>query len=268
LNSDSFFYIGKTHRVCEDYAFAGVNEYGNHIAMVSDGCSSSLDTDFGSRILVREFLSGFNSIEVNNIVEMDDKTIENLIKSHLFKSRYIANELGLDGSSLDATLLCAVANETKVKVITTGDGVVIAKYKNGDICVWDIEYESNAPLYANYLTEESRYEGLRNKFGIKRQVNIYKISDKGMDQFCFANEENIFCIDLKTEQLDYVAVSSDGIKTFEKFDLISTVMNFTSFKSTKGVFVERRLKRFLKECTKNSIQHMDDVSLAAISFGE
>ncbi len=51
MSSDSFFTIGKSHDICEDYACNGV--FNDEIAyvIVCDGCSSSTHTDFGSRIL-------------------------------------------------------------------------------------------------------------------------------------------------------------------------------------------------------------------------
>ena len=61
--ADAHFSIGKTHRVCEDYARAGLLPDGRAFAIVSDGCSSSPDTDFGSRLMTiaaqeRMMLSG------------------------------------------------------------------------------------------------------------------------------------------------------------------------------------------------------------------
>ena len=44
--SDSYFKIGKTHLICQDYALHSEG----HISL-SDGCSSSPNTDIGSRLL-------------------------------------------------------------------------------------------------------------------------------------------------------------------------------------------------------------------------
>jgi len=46
--ADHHFCIGKTHKVCEDYATSGITEDGVTYAIASDGCSSSKDTDFGA----------------------------------------------------------------------------------------------------------------------------------------------------------------------------------------------------------------------------
>lgn len=53
LTPDAFFTIGKTHTVCQDYAHAGfIPGTDQAYAIVSDGCSGSPDTDFGSRFMV------------------------------------------------------------------------------------------------------------------------------------------------------------------------------------------------------------------------
>src|SRR5215203_2249321 len=47
MNTDCFFNIGATHSVCQDYVVA------SPYLILSDGCSSSPDTDIGARLLVK-----------------------------------------------------------------------------------------------------------------------------------------------------------------------------------------------------------------------
>src|SRR5215471_7910586 len=51
MNTDFYLERGKDHAICEDFAATGMVD-GSGFAMVSDGCSSSKEVDFGSRILV------------------------------------------------------------------------------------------------------------------------------------------------------------------------------------------------------------------------
>ena len=59
MNADSVFNIGATHAVCQDYVIArsGETTFGSPNAgpyiILSDGCSSSPDTDMGARLLVK-----------------------------------------------------------------------------------------------------------------------------------------------------------------------------------------------------------------------
>ena len=50
--TDHLFWAGDSHKVNQDYCLSG-SKSGLHYAIVSDGCSSSPDTDFGSRILAK-----------------------------------------------------------------------------------------------------------------------------------------------------------------------------------------------------------------------
>jgi len=50
MNADSYFEIGSTHLVCQDYALSGLYKdmcYG----IVSDGCSSAENSEIGAQIL-------------------------------------------------------------------------------------------------------------------------------------------------------------------------------------------------------------------------
>jgi len=71
---DSFFFIGDSHEICEDYAVSGIhhlNEAETNIVpygIVGDGCSAAKNVDFGSRFLVKaaenniqHFFSNFDS---------------------------------------------------------------------------------------------------------------------------------------------------------------------------------------------------------------
>ena len=52
MNKDSFFKIGSTHNICQDYAISGRDEhYKVDYAIISDGCSGAEDTDIGSRLV-------------------------------------------------------------------------------------------------------------------------------------------------------------------------------------------------------------------------
>ena len=50
--SDSYFEIGNTHMVCQDYALNGSSPDNRlHYSIVSDGCSSSKHSEIGAQIL-------------------------------------------------------------------------------------------------------------------------------------------------------------------------------------------------------------------------
>ena len=50
MNSDSYFEIGNTHQICQDYALSG-NYKDMYYSVVSDGCSSAEHSEIGAQIL-------------------------------------------------------------------------------------------------------------------------------------------------------------------------------------------------------------------------
>ena len=107
MNADHHFWMGKTHNVCEDYAMSGTSG-GVSYAIVSDGCSSSPDTDFGARILARAALK--HIYQAWSLEKYSDSVINT--------ARSGALSLGLPQRALDATLLVAVEWEKKVHVMS------------------------------------------------------------------------------------------------------------------------------------------------------
>ena len=68
MNTDCAFYIGTTHEVCQDYALTG--EYSVAIA---DGCSGSVLSDFGSRVLS---VTAMNKIaELKTLHDIDENEL-------------------------------------------------------------------------------------------------------------------------------------------------------------------------------------------------
>ena len=87
MHADSFFAIGSTHKINQDYAWGGMpnthwSEYSmsapRAIAIVSDGCSSSKDTDFGSRLLAQSAKDNQPNSYFN------DRTNKNLINQNKY----------------------------------------------------------------------------------------------------------------------------------------------------------------------------------------
>src|SRR6478609_9515831 len=109
-NSDSYFEIGAGHTTCEDYAFHGsfrVDTKPFYFAVVSDGCSASKDSDFGSRFLARNFPEAaklaIESLGANYAV--DEKVIVNTVRHFLFEKMKLGMNVPLDKPAFDATLV-------------------------------------------------------------------------------------------------------------------------------------------------------------------
>ena len=157
LHTNSYFALGKTHTVCQDYANNFTSEHGAMILAVSDGCSSSPDTDFGARFIVQAAMTEPN-MNPKEIVAVANKA---------------SNFLCLPASCLDATLLVARAlpegrtpeHPYGVAVETTiwGDGVLFVRFKDGKTQLIDVEFEQNTPAYLSYWLDPNMLERVQSR---------------------------------------------------------------------------------------------------------
>ena len=283
FNIDSYIEIGKTHEMCEDYATHGTLG-GVPYIIVSDGCSSSENTDVGSRLLTYACRNALSEVINHNLLEdLDVTTLRNHLKEQiLFNLRLSLKALSLHSSVADATLLFAFVWEGKVFYFMYGDGHIILNWKDGQPReVVKISYADNAPPYLSYNLDIRRKEGYREQFG-KGMVNeTFKWYDEpgpiSVNEFLSIYDGCISGV-IDTDNLQSITLSSDGIESY-MFGKDSTVPSgdrfnatlehiwqseYTNYKSTGGEFVKRRMKRIKLNNEKNHIEHYDDVSCATI----
>ncbi len=294
MKLDSAFQIGKTHDICEDYALVSNDESPLPFAIVSDGCSSSKQTDTGARILT------FSAIEQIGQLHQESQTIYSFNQEIcISKARDIAKSLNISNSSLDATLLIATVREGSVDVRMSGDGYAAIGLKDGSICLINAEYPRGYPFYMNYLPKYSNnFQYWQDNYNVK-EVHMSIIKDGkvikedskilsggmvfALEEYpimveTYWDESTFFSIDFWAAE--WVVLMSDGIGSFYQTkdagtsltnvaidyrEVISEVLNFKNF---NGKFMQRRLNRFLKFCAKNNWHHADDISFGTIYFGD
>lgn len=266
MHTDSHFWIGNDHKVCQDYSLAGEFE-GKPYAIISDGCSDVKDSDFGARILARaaaDSLPWFDTQDYGKI------TIE-LAQQH-------QRTLWLDSDVLFATLAVASVIDNRVVTKVYGDGYIAFKTEH-QITLYEISYPSNAPYYLNYLVNEN-YRNSYISYGLNRIVTKYEIDIESshiiLKEEIYDQLEGPFVIERPIDSCFVVAVMSDGIGTFNILEQNSTskqyipvniedvIINLLAFKQYNGEFVYRRAQRFLEDCAKKNLGHDDDISIGAI----
>ena len=267
MNADHSFYIGNTHNVCEDYALSGVVENGA-FAIVCDGCSSSPEVDFGARALA---LSAKRTLAIGGTEMISDLfgkiTIDNL--------RHITDHFPLHPHSLDATLLVTWIKNKEFTVNMYGDGVFFHQTTKS-IRIIHVEFESNTPAYLSYYLDKLRRKEYDDTVvGDKKitDITIFR-EDGGEPRNMIEVEDYVKAFEPVTfkglvEDGDTVGVCSDGINSFKRSDgsdinWQNQIREFIDFKSTAGVFVQRRLGFLKRQWTKNLTTHYDDISLATI----
>jgi len=263
MQADSYFFIGKTHTVCEDYA-----THNNNAAIVCDGCSSSVNTDFGSRILARLF--------INNSLDIYDN---NYLTNYINEAGLIADKLGLNNTCLDSTVLYLKDNREYIDVLMIGDGTLAIIRDDGTINITDISFKSAAPRYLNYFNDPEREEKYTAQFGNERTIQYFDLPC--VDFRCERNNDWFYKRSIKKTGNKAVLVMSDGIQSFsrqivtdtgkmqEPVSYVEVMKELLDFKGFGGRFIERRVSWFQnKNMCKNNWVNNDDFSIAGIYFKE
>ena len=229
MNTDATINIGSTHSVCQDYAIAR-----RGYVVLSDGCSSSPDTDIGARLLVKALDQRISTAT----------DIEALHKEAARIALGWAKMLGLPAQSVDATLLSAHVAGDDLVIACSGDGVIILESPSGALDVYTISSPSGYPFYPSYVHQPERLaELVANNRCTKQIKHGERITTSDALTIAFK---------LNVADYKYAAIASDGLNSFfhtqhatngkrlEPLSVSDVLREFWSFKNSHGAFVERR----------------------------
>jgi hypothetical protein len=262
-HADGYFAIGKSHKVCQDYVRFGTLPNGRAYTIVSDGCSSSKDTDIGARLLVLTT----EAFIVENLVGYDGLNFGAIIT----QARIHSDRLGLDRTCLDATLMIAVETENDILVYKMGDGVIATRWRGGSLSYWYNEFTSGAPYYPNYLCDQPRHESYMANAD---QPIVYTtgFADRSTKMpLPLEHYINNICVPIvmSKDVIDLVVLMTDGALSFrndlESVAVSNIVRQIVDVKVPTGEFMVRRAKRFLGNyCKDKGWHHDDDFGVGAI----
>ena len=270
MHSDVVFITGSQHKICQDYARANRN-IDNPYVIISDGCSSAPNTDFGSRLLVNS---------ADSVLSLDNSNAESVLETIAIKSFLYTKILELHPDSLCATLIYLKIEGNAYKSVMCGDGVIAGKRHNGSFFLKEYAFDSNAPYYLRYSETESMKKDFSEKCGLDMTVTTWDIDDNNMETTIKKTQFDLdhpYQIDVfPIEEYEFAAIFSDGLSSFRKWDSAETYkqqipidvpnvfMPLLSFKSWSGDFVHRRVNRALKELKNEGSMHLDDLSIGVI----
>ncbi len=278
-NVDSYFELGNNHNICEDYALHGIVSDVPYI-IISDGCSSSKDTDIGARIIAHSIKNVLIEILNKNLLKEIDTYVQlrlYLKEQILFNVKSALKSLCLPNTVADATAMLAFIWDEHLYYFIFGDGHIIIKHDNGNI-KHDISYSENAPPYISYDLDISRKLAYIEKYG---NTNMNHVITENNDTnttraICTTLDDWIFDKDacyfrkMPINDIKSITLSSDGIESYQSTGNSNEINNinwheeYTNYKSTAGEFVKRRMKRIKLNNKNMSIEHFDDVSCATI----
>jgi hypothetical protein len=262
INSDNIFLIGKTHKICEDYS-AIFEISGIPCLVISDGCSSSKNTDIGSRILTwsakESLLSMFTARQINDAYDtIGERTIR--------LARMTAQNLGVNKDSLDATLLVAYVKDGKIIICIYGDGIVFLEETSGIKTCDIIQFDNNTPYYLSYWDDPLR----KKSFEIQCLFRSMKHLNKNLidPQISISNPATPITYSLDVVKYKNIILSTDGVHSFISVNagteniFESEWLKIFDFKNYKGEFIKRRISKAVSEFSKAGISHSDDIGIA------
>jgi hypothetical protein len=182
--------------------------------------------------------------------------------------------MGIAPNCLDATAMLAFPYHGIMHVYTYGDGYIITKNQEGILNYRQLSYEHNMPYYLSYWMDQARREAyLEKNRGGKAVLTIREYDDTG-ESISQVNYDTPAIFSFEAETCTLLTLASDGAKSFfriheqEGIPVKDVLEQFVAYKTTKGAFVKRRVKRLLKEYAKQDIYPTDDVAVATLLINQ
>lgn len=257
MNADCAFWIGSTHRVCQDYAIAAHTDDTTY-ALLADGCSGSPDTDIGARLLAKS---------AEHLLPTSEGAIE--------AAADCADRLGAAPTCLDATLLTITAADSRFDARCWGDGVVALGRRDGTVEVCVVAFAASYPRYLSYTLDADRLQRWHEQPANEKTVSRWVLGETPLAEPETSEQEcELFTGDVS--DCRFVAVLSDGVQSFTQSVTTDTsrttqtvpvgdvLQLLLAFKGGQGQFVQRRVRAFQRECAARGWTHADDVSLAVV----
>lgn len=263
LKIDTFSEIGGQHKICQDYCVS--SEVPFPFIVLADGCSSSKNTDMGSRILchlAKQYLT-YNK-EFLDYIQTDhlgDWVINN--------AELTARQLGVADTSLDSTLIAVYPVLSFLGIVFYGDGLVILEDISGNIETFSIHYKPNAPYYLSYKMNPRRrleYHSMKVTKTIVHNIHGVETTEEMAYDIPFT-----LSINTETSNYKKIMVCTDGIESFlkgneipDKETLNRIFKECLNFKTISGEFLKRRMSRVLKDLKSEGWDHYDDLTAGTI----
>jgi hypothetical protein len=269
LKHDHYYRIGATHLYCEDYVTQG--DHPTPFIVLSDGCSSSVDTDLGARILtntVKKIIERYLPVYYeNDTLEWsllpDYKAFGQMV---IMEAQSVADLLNLDSSALDATLLVAFHSNGVVHVYVYGDGYILLKDRAGQCGYIEIEFTDNTPYYLSYWRDKKLFHAYQDQVG---GADTLRISDSMQHVSSLSPFNQPLSFSFPLEQYQAIAIASDGVSQLydsqkeSRLPVQQVAETLLDFKGNEGDFVKRRMARVLQTYGEAQIFPLDDLSLGA-----
>lgn len=279
IYADEYYHIGSVHRAkgspCQDHALSYVDEK-MAFGSISDGCSQGENTDVGARVINYATLQALKNCALDknsNVIQI----VECVQSERLKILERVQQMLGLKNADLLATNLCASIFAQKAFVHVAGDGVVAVVDIEGNMEVRRFLWEDNAPHYPFYdLRQQDQFVAFHGNdlLASRLREERWCIGENGSKKFLSSNSYSLIrgmqgiTLDLSADwqngTLAFISVFSDGVEQVDNIEWLEAVRECLAYKNTNGLFVKRRMMRFIKESAKIYKGPLDDISCATL----
>ena len=275
-STDSYFHIGASHllggKPCQDYALDS-NQDGLALAIVADGCSTGGMTDVGARLLAHSVKSAIKSIVPIYSPEINYRDTTILRDIHVNSAM---RNLGLSVRDMQSTCSYVAVHDGKWLCQIYGDGIIVEKYTDGIVFMTQVQWDKNLPYYpiytGNVLEEfkmahdkETPFTWETWVFDPESDAEKYLTEDAGLGVER-AIREGYRLSHGSDDELESIAVFTDGVAQIEGIDWKDVVMSLMSFKTTEGSFLKRRMISELKKLAKAGHKNIDDIAGAVVRY--
>ena len=219
MNTNTYYEIGSSHKVCEDYALSGIYKDMAY-AIISDGCSASDDTDIGARLLSTIAKGVIKYLRDRNLIGTKD--FNSIFRELVVrKCLEVKQSLGIPIEAFDATLLISTVYQDKIISLGWGDGYFIFVTKDNVKIIYDIHYSMGAPYYLSYEMSPSKKQAYMDTYGntILTIKNSIIATNGSVTETTTTPTGGLYSESLYKEahapSINFVILSSDGIGTYQ-----------------------------------------------------
>jgi hypothetical protein len=184
----------------------------------------------------------------------------------------VVDQLGVNRSALDATLLLGYLHEGFFHFHCYGDGVLIFKYKHGTSFI-QLSYAQNAPYYLTVHSDEkikSQWKEVYPDNGLSIRTYQFNSESDEIEQSGTLYHRGF----ISTLNLEHVMFTSDGIGSFchvadgAMIPAQDVIRQMFDIKVKNGEYIKRRMKKMLEGFARDGIYPLDDVSVSSMIFEE
>lgn len=286
LSADHHFSIGHEHvgngKPCQDHALS-MYENGMACTVISDGCSAGGETDMGARVLTFGSVAAIRAYHArHDSIDFSSDTGEHGVVTEVGAQQRIVlgtvrQALGLARDDMLATCGYAFATGEGGVIHLAGDGVIAVKSRDGSVSMFRYDW-GKAPFYPQYR-EESCGAGYMREHGDQAASALsedhWSFDPVSGEFVCCGTAAHSVSDGMQgitksigkaalADDVDAIALFTDGVLRVDGFDWKDVVIALLSFKTTKGVFVKRRMIRALKDFSSRGKGPMDDIAYAVI----